>query len=124
VSIVDPAAIPPAATPDISAQLSQLTTLLTEVLAKPAAPTDVAPAASSPAPNASASVSVLEPVSSVPPPEVGSFVSNVHTPPGTDNETVRYGIVTAVDTDQNVAAVSWFLADPTTVPGDALTKVD
>lgn len=125
MSNVDPAAIPPAATPDISAQLAQLTNLLTEALAKPAASTDDAHAAvSSSASDASASVSASAPASSVPPPAVGSFVSNVHTPPGTDNEIVRYGIVATVDVDQNVAGVVWFLAEPTTVPGDALTKVD
>jgi hypothetical protein len=53
----------------------------------------------------------------------GALVVQSFTPPGQDHRVDRFGIVVAVDDQANTAQVSWFLADPTTVDGSAITKV-
>lgn len=135
---IDPAALTPEPTPATPApdapptmdreaaiaEIARLNALLSAVppneIAAPPADTDAPAAVSSPASDASVSA----PVSSVPPPPVGSLVRQTITAPGQDHEIDRYGFVLAVDAEHCTATVQWFSTPPVTVAGDALIKVD
>lgn len=134
MSQIDPAAIAPVPVADPLAGLSpELIAQLTAALDARNAPvntvdqspaaapdTDAAAAAVS---SADAGASVPAPASSVPAPPVTSIVHQAYTAPGTDTPGVRYGVVVGVDDETNVASVVWFMTEPTTVAGDAITKV-
>lgn len=122
-------AIPEPGTPegDAPASASQVAELLAILKANGTAPVntaaavpelgtlDGAPAAVDPTATTKAS--------ETPPPPVGTLVTQTRIMPGGEFEEELFGIVVLVDAEQNAAAVAWFPGQPTTVPGDALTKV-